>query len=188
MGCFSKILRKAGNCLFTPDCLHCLLQLKALAEKFPDAYQKTRLPMPDAQLFPPNGVQLSLTHGDPHLPKSGISNSGVNTVLISKREHGHITNGAARHSTAFDRMATPACESGEQTVFGITASLGTTEGQKQDEGGVMDGSGYEQETVTEWVDQDGVYITLVSLPNGGRDLKRVRFRYVGCVWCRSYGL
>lgn len=150
-------------------------QLKALAEKFPDAYQKTRLPMPDAQLFPPNGVQLSLTHGDPHLPKSGISNSGVNTVLISKREHGHITNGAARHSTAFDRMATPACESGEQTVFGITASLGTTEGQKQDEGGVMDGSGYEQDTVTEWVDQDGVYITLVSLPNGGRDLKRVRF-------------
>ena len=32
----------------------------------------------------------------------------------------------------------------------------------------------------EWVEQDepGVYITLVSLPGGAKDLKRVRFRYV----------
>lgn len=32
----------------------------------------------------------------------------------------------------------------------------------------------------EWVEQDepGVYITLVSLPGGVKDLKRVRFRYV----------
>lgn len=34
--------------------------------------------------------------------------------------------------------------------------------------------------VDEWVEQDepGVYITLVSLPGGAKDLKRVRFRYV----------
>lgn len=33
----------------------------------------------------------------------------------------------------------------------------------------------------EWVEQDelGVYITLTSLQGGGKDLKRVRFRYVG---------
>lgn len=33
---------------------------------------------------------------------------------------------------------------------------------------------------TEWVEQDepGVYITLISLPGGAKDLKRVRFRYV----------
>lgn len=33
---------------------------------------------------------------------------------------------------------------------------------------------------TEWVEQDepGVYITFTSLPGGGKDLKRVRFRYV----------
>lgn len=33
---------------------------------------------------------------------------------------------------------------------------------------------------TEWVEEDepGVYITLTSLPEGARDLKRVRFRYV----------
>lgn len=32
----------------------------------------------------------------------------------------------------------------------------------------------------EWVEQDesGVYITLVSLPGGAKDLKRVRFRYL----------
>lgn len=32
----------------------------------------------------------------------------------------------------------------------------------------------------EWVEQDepGVYITLISLPGGAKDLKRVRFRYV----------
>lgn len=31
----------------------------------------------------------------------------------------------------------------------------------------------------EWIEQDepGVYITLVALPDGTRDLKRVRFRY-----------
>lgn len=35
-------------------------------------------------------------------------------------------------------------------------------------------------TVSEWVEQDepGVYITLTSLPGGGKDLKRVRFRYM----------
>ena len=34
-------------------------------------------------------------------------------------------------------------------------------------------------TSSEWVEQDepGVYITLVSLPGGTRELKRVRFRY-----------
>ncbi len=35
-----------------------------------------------------------------------------------------------------------------------------------------------RETETEWVEQDdpGVYITLTTLSDGGRDLKRVRFR------------
>ncbi|KAH8954246.1 hypothetical protein BDL97_08G069500 [Sphagnum fallax] len=37
----------------------------------------------------------------------------------------------------------------------------------------------ERETETEWVEQDdpGVYITLTTLSDGGRDLKRVRLRY-----------
>lgn len=36
-----------------------------------------------------------------------------------------------------------------------------------------------REPETEWVEQDepGVYITLTALPGGGKDLKRVRFRY-----------
>lgn len=40
---------------------------------------------------------------------------------------------------------------------------------------------------TEWVEQDepGVYITLTSLPEGARDLKRVRFRYVYLVFSIS---
>jgi hypothetical protein len=35
----------------------------------------------------------------------------------------------------------------------------------------------------EWVEQDepGVYITLTSLPGGGKDLKRVRFRYLSSI-------
>lgn len=38
----------------------------------------------------------------------------------------------------------------------------------------------ETTNVDEWVEQDepGVYITLVTLPGGLKDLKRVRFRYV----------
>eukprot|EP00250_Pteridium_aquilinum_P035563 c9662_g1_i1 orf=350-3007(+) len=152
-------------------------QLKALADKFPDAYQNIRLPMPDAHHFPPNGMQLCPAEGDSHLPNISISNSGVDTVAMSKREHGHIANGTARHPAAFDRMAPSVSIAGEQSVFGITASTGTSGGLKQEEGEVIDKSGHEQETVTEWVDQDesGVYITLVSLPSGGRDLKRVRF-------------
>lgn len=40
----------------------------------------------------------------------------------------------------------------------------------------------ESRNENEWVEQDepGVYITLTSLPGGGKDLKRVRFRYDVC--------
>lgn len=169
------VAEESEKCKAAKDVIKSLTgQLKALAEKFPDAYQKTRLSIPDAQQFPPNGVQLSPSREDSCF---GNSTSGVNSVVIPNRERGHITNGAARHSAVFDRMAPPASEGGEQTVFGMTGSFGATGNLKQGEGGAMDGSGYEHDTVAEWVDQDesGVYITLVSLPNGGRDLKRVRF-------------
>lgn len=41
---------------------------------------------------------------------------------------------------------------------------------------------------SEWVEQDepGVYITLVSLPGGVKDLKRVRFRYVADLILRKF--
>jgi hypothetical protein len=54
--------------------------------------------------------------------------------------------------------------------------------QPNDEGGRTVGSSFSsdngREPETEWVEQDepGVYITLTTLPGGGRDLKRVRFR------------
>ncbi|CAM6076815.1 unnamed protein product [Sphagnum tenellum] len=53
--------------------------------------------------------------------------------------------------------------------------------QPNDEGGRTVGSSFSsdngREPETEWVEQDepGVYITLTTLPGGGRDLKRVRF-------------
>ncbi len=56
--------------------------------------------------------------------------------------------------------------------------------QINDEGGRRVGSSFSpkngREPETEWVEQDepGVYITLTSLPGGGRVLKRVRFRYL----------
>ncbi len=56
--------------------------------------------------------------------------------------------------------------------------------QINDEGGRRVGSSFSPkngtEPETEWVEQDepGVYITLTSLPGGGRVLKRVRFRYL----------
>lgn len=44
---------------------------------------------------------------------------------------------------------------------------------------LSNGSKAQQTGKTEWVMQDepGVYITLSSLPGGGNELKRVRFRY-----------
>ena len=41
-------------------------------------------------------------------------------------------------------------------------------------------NGSKAQTGKEWVvhDEPGVYITLSSLPSGGNELKRVRFRYV----------
>lgn len=44
----------------------------------------------------------------------------------------------------------------------------------------------EEDEPKEWVAQvePGVLITFVSLPQGGNDLKRIRFRY--CKFCRGY--
>lgn len=50
------------------------------------------------------------------------------------------------------------------------------------------GSKAQQTGKTEWVVQDepGVYITLSSLPGGGNELKRVRFRYVHYANCQPF--
>lgn len=148
-------------------------QLKALADKFPDAYQNTTMRIPDPHDSPRSTAQLPLVQGDPHAVKS-TSNPHADAGVNSNRAHGHITNGAARHF-ANDRLAQLSSVAGEQAVFGLTGSSGTTGGMKQEDGGLMDTP--EQASVTEWVDQDelGVYVTLVALPSGGRDLKRVRF-------------
>lgn len=58
-------------------------------------------------------------------------------------------------------------------------------GQRQEDGSKLSGTSVPidngREPETEWVEQDepGVYITLTALPGGGKDLKRVRFRW-GC--------
>jgi hypothetical protein len=56
--------------------------------------------------------------------------------------------------------------------------------RQNDDGARTVGSSFSSENgrvaEAEWVEQDepGVYITLTSLQGGGRDLKRVRFRYL----------
>ncbi|KAI5078192.1 hypothetical protein GOP47_0008016 [Adiantum capillus-veneris] len=149
-------------------------QLKALAEKFPDAKENTRLPTHEACDFPPSAIQSPLVQEELHLVVNSSSSPRVDSMVNSKLEHGPIGNGATKH-IAPDRVAPLLSVAGEQTVFGLTGSCGTTGGIKQEDGSSMNKS--EQGTAAEWVDQDelGVYVTLVVLPNGSRDLRRVRF-------------
>lgn len=60
----------------------------------------------------------------------------------------------------------------------MDASRTTT--SSRDEASISISNASEQET--EWVEQDepGVYITIRALPDGTRELRRVRFRYKKC--------
>ncbi|KAH7299159.1 hypothetical protein KP509_25G075400 [Ceratopteris richardii] len=121
-------------------------QLKALADKFPDALQSTATLISNPCDIPSGASQLSHAQGDSQVSK-GMSSPHIDAAVISKHDHSHFANGG-RHSI---------------------------EARKEEDGVLVDTS--QQNLTTEWVDQDelGVYITLVALPNGGRDLKRVRF-------------
>lgn len=77
----------------------------------------------------------------------------------------------------------------EARLKGISSGEGTPSSSSSSFGG---GSGrrvvvLEEEEGKEWVAQvePGVLITFVSLPRGGNDLKRIRFRYVVFNYCPS---
>ena len=149
-----------------------MLQLKAFVNRLPEGQQMVSGAEAQNQL--PNGVQLSSAQGDLDLRKNfNASTADVEAITTPKREDAQRDDVHTRENHHLDKLAAV----DEQNVMGIAGAL------KQEEDGIIDRSGGDRSS--EWVEQDesGVYITLVSLPNGGRDLKRVRFRCVHFLFC-----
>eukprot|EP00250_Pteridium_aquilinum_P019086 c24287_g1_i1 orf=626-3934(+) len=112
----------------------------------------------DGVLMPnANGNHLIQGHGIPHVSNS-LSNGASQRAVSDGPIHGYIrAQDPIRLSD--DRL--------DAHLHGENGSRNTN--VKPNENG--------HEVGVEWVEQDeqGVYITFVSLPDGGRDLKRVRF-------------
>lgn len=170
-------------------------QLKALAERLPDAagaHQNNGFQSYNVHQHPPNGLHSSIAIQSPPSSTDSVPSAGFDdAVTMLKREQGHTKvpksdlrdsgNGSVRHPVAVNKIKVPSSSVvGEQTAYGTSANLGSTDvaqSLNHEEDGSRDGSASEQNPLSEWVEQDesGVYITLVALPDGGRDLKRVRF-------------
>ena len=135
-----------------------MLQLKAFAERSPDMTQTS-----------------TLLQGDIRLPEISVLTAGVGTLTMPERENVHDVYDAGNVTDRHNQAV--ADQSVEHTVMSNTASIGTRRGLKQEEDSP---EGSASGKISEWVEHDesGVYITLVSHPNGRRDLKRVRFRCV----------
>ncbi|XP_024393986.1 PH, RCC1 and FYVE domains-containing protein 1 [Physcomitrium patens] len=114
---------------------------------------------------------------------NGIANSQTLSVRASQRQDNlPSTSGPSPHTEAdisstlgriegSERVATRPAED----MNGDDIAQGIEEGNRTSACPVLVGNGREPET--EWVEQDepGVYITLTALPEGGKDLRRVRF-------------
>jgi hypothetical protein len=146
-----------GLCLF-------MFQLKAFVNILPEDRGTDSISEAQHQLF--NGVQLASAQGNLNLLKS----SRISIADFDREDSQADDFHASKNHVSGGH------NNGAQTVVGITTNRGTAEDLKHEQDGVIENS--RGNRVSEWVEQDesGVYITLVSLPNGGRDLKRVRFR------------
>ena len=135
-----------------------MLQLKAFVERSPDMKETS-----------------TLLQEDIHLPEISVLTAGVGTLTMPERENEHDVYDAG--NVAGRQNQAVADQRVEHTVMSKTTSIGSRRGLKQEEDGV---EGSASDKISEWVEHDesGVYITLVSHPNGRRDLKRVRFRCV----------
>lgn len=104
-------------------------------------------------------------------PRDSSANSEASMAITRGERFGG--NGALDHSDA------RASNGGNQTDGNDAASLQDGDSEMRSRNPASPGNGNQVEA--EWIDQyePGVYITLVALRDGARDLKRVRFRYCG---------
>lgn len=102
-------------------------------------------------------------------PPSDVSTAAIEHLSSPITFHEPHSNGT--HSLAPSNGLSN-CSSQISSHLGVEHSEATGSYKKRTEAEPSNG--------TEWVEQDepGVYITLMSLPGGVKDLKRVRFRYV----------
>jgi hypothetical protein len=129
-----------------------MVQLKELAERFPEVQQT-----------------ITQSQADLLLPEISGLTAGGDVVTMPGRENKLTHEGeiaAGRQGYAVDQRV-------EHNVVTVPTNSGTRRGLMQEEDGI------EGSRTSEWMveeDESGVYITFVPLPDGGRDLKRVRFR------------
>eukprot|EP01018_Ginkgo_biloba_P039105 Gb_27542 [translate_table: standard] len=159
---------------------NCQSMLKDMAERLPGgAHRHNRLgSLPS---YTPNGANPPCSND-------------MTVTLDSKgtQSHGYrITSIPTFQDADYNGTISPAIGNGHVSMsnkLSVTSNQGrlvddskrSSHGQSIDEGarhGSIAPTENEREQETEWVEQDeqGVYITLTSLPGGGKDLKRVRF-------------
>jgi hypothetical protein len=136
------------------------VQIKDMALKFSGAYRqckpctgsssykKGQRPYPDFD---------AISEGVPYPYLGGASSSSTPAWDFTSSSHHHPTSRSDSRFTGVFR--------GDQTPGGTSVSCDV----------VLE----DEDEPKEWMAQvePGVHITFVSLPNGGNDLKRIRFRY-----------
>lgn len=174
-------------------------QLKEMAERLPKAtpYRHGRsASLSLARLDIPNGIQSDAGAALDSLGSSGSEGLGFQFQQFSPIAgtpdlHGMKTaNGDPSSLGPLSGHGTPVVSSPRAPEVDTGSALRNgchTEQRPEEEGNVMtSGTPVSSENrrlpEMEWVEQDepGVYITLTALPGGGKDLKRVRFRFGFC--------
>lgn len=114
-----------------------------------------------------NGVVSPQAASGP--PLSGRGPQGADSPRVGSEADIGRAGGSSRPATRLGEGETNGYDTGQRPENDGSGASGTS---------VSTENGREPDS--EWVEQDepGVYITLTALPGGGKDLKRVRFRYV----------
>lgn len=160
-------------------------QLKEMAERLPQGAFKHGRSQSLARLDMSNGLQSSSEvlglQPQPFSPKI-ISPNGISSNLLPGLEPSQLLGSSQSTGIDGDMESTlgrlgGSARRGEGDTNGHDAAQQSGDESSRPSGNSLPENGREPDT--EWVEQDepGVYITLTALPGGGKDLKRVRFRY-----------
>lgn len=171
-----------------------LSQLKDMAERLPPGtYDTDNFKL----AYPPNGTHFPDTNGEHHSRSNSTNGSVLASPTGPNINSGSSANGTHGPSEGAPRSNEPLPNPGQGPVSSnggdeypdANGSNSTLQASGNEPGSVQEGEngtkpknlvgpGNGNQVDAEWIEQyePGVYITLVALRDGTRDLKRVRFR------------
>lgn len=190
---FSIIRIGSGLTCFLVTCNYLALQLKDMAERLPPgAYEAESLKL----VYQPNGLETNgIKYPGENGDKidSGTSKGMQNSSELLREDSGSNGHGLATSNGTNERFDS-VIRDGRDSIQSYRSSVSdcgdAKESSYQDsENGMKSRNsvvpGNASQIEAEWIEQyePGVYITLVALRDGTRELKRVRFRYVNISSC-----